>query len=211
MLGAAMAQEEFASTFWVNGTMLSGYLKHPNMLSDKAALKLAKMWRSRYAGAGNAWKTPVLEEGMEWQSAGMPLADAQFVEQAKMTDLRTAQLFRIPPYMLGAEIGSSLTYSTTESQGIDFVRWTLTRWLRRMEKATGTDVEIFPPSLSLYPEFLVDGLLRAETKARYETYEIGIRSRVLLPNEARKAENRPPLDGGDEFPEIPAPTRIAQA
>jgi phage portal protein BeeE len=115
-----------------------------------------------------------------------------------------AQLFRVPPYMLGAEIGSSLTYSTTEGQGIDFVRWCLGRWLTRIENAIGRDADMFPPSLGLFPEFLTDAILRASTKERYEAYSLGIRDGHLLRSEARQMENRPAIEGIDAQP-LPAP------
>lgn len=201
-LGNQLAREEFTGRFWAEGTMLSGFLKHPNRLDEDAAKRLAKSWRARFAGVGNAGKTVVLEEGLNWEQAGMPLADAQFIEQEKLGDLRVAQLYRLPPYMLGAEIGSSLTYSTTESQGIDFVRWSLNRWLKRIEKSLLRDPALFPPSLKLEPEFLVDALLRADTKTRYEAYGIGIKHRFITPNDARRKENLPPVDGGDDFPDI---------
>ena len=203
MLGAGLAHQEFTGRFWANGTMVNGVLEHPNELTDTALTRLARTWRRRWSGVGNAGLVPILEEGMKYREIAMPLKDAQFIEQAKFGDLRVAQMFRVPPYMLGAEIGSSLTYSTTESQGIDFVRYSLARWLRRIEMSVRRDPEIMPPSLGLFGEFLVDALLRADTKTRYQTYRLGILNRFLYPNEARLAENREPYEEGWEFPELP--------
>jgi hypothetical protein len=39
----------------------------------------------------------------------------------------------------------------------------------------------------------VDGLLRADTKTRYETYAIGIPLGIITRDEARALENRPAL------------------
>ncbi len=42
-------------------------------------------------------------------------------------------------------------------------------------------------------------LLRATPKERYEVYEIGIKSGIKCPNDARSDEGLPPREGGDEF------------
>lgn len=204
MLGNVMAMEEFQGNFWRNGAAVSSVLLHPQKLSEEANKRLAESWKGLFSGPANAGKTAILEEGMTLDKLGMPLEDAQFIETAKFNDLRVAQLFRIPPYMLGAEIGSSLTYSTTELQGIDFVRWSLSRWLKRIERSLERDPDIFPPSLGIFPEFLVDSLLRASTKERYEAHKVGIDAGFLLPSEARRKENLPVVPGIDDKPRKPA-------
>jgi hypothetical protein len=50
-----------------------------------------------------------------------------------------------------------------------------------------------------YPEFLVDGLLRADIRARWDSYMRAIQNGVLSPNEVRDLENRNPREGGDDF------------
>jgi len=46
-------------------------------------------------------------------------------------------------------------------------------------------------------KFDLEELLRMDPKSRFERYEIGVRSAVLAPNEARKSENLAPAEGGD--------------
>jgi HK97 family phage portal protein len=132
---------------------------------------------------------------MEWQSLSMPLADAQFIEQAQFSRTEVALLFRVPPYMLAAESGSPLTYSTTEGHSQDFVKWSLRRWLKRIEGTLTRDPDIFLQGARFYPEFLVDALLRGDSKTRSEVY-----ARALDPvkgwldvDEVREMENRNPL------------------
>jgi len=47
-------------------------------------------------------------------------------------------------------------------------------------------------------EFDLSPLLRMDTQARYATYQTGVQSMVLAPNEARLMENLAPVEGGDE-------------
>jgi HK97 family phage portal protein len=195
MLGAVMSQEEFSGRFWANNAHPAGVLKHPNRLSQDSADRLKASWKASHGGPRNAGEVAVLEEGMTWEATGMPLEDAQFIQTAQWNDLRIAQLFRIPPYMIGAKSGDSMTYSNTEMQGIDFVRWSLRRWLIRIEKSLLRDESMFLQQTRFYPEFLVDGLLRADTKNRYESYAIALDPAKgwMTKDEVRDRENLNPL------------------
>jgi HK97 family phage portal protein len=163
---------------------------------------LQKSWEAK-AGVSRAGQTRVLEEGMKWEATGMPLEDAQFIETAKFNDLRVAQLFGIPPWLMGASSGDSMTYSNVESQGIAFVRHSLRRWLVRIENALFVDPSLFVQGSRFYPEFLLDGLLRADTKSRYESYAIALDPTKgwMDRNEVRELENLNP----DDEPPVAAP------
>lgn len=205
-LGNMSARDEFQGRFWANNARPGGVLRHPNNLSVKAKGRLERAWQQAQGGLANAGRTVLLEEGMEWQSLGMPLQDAQFIEQQKFSRSEVALLYRVPPYMLAADVGSSLTYSTSEGQSLDFVKWSLNRWLRRIEGALRADPDIFPQGTRFYPEYDTDALLRADSKARGDFY-----TRALDPvkgwmvrNEVREREGLNPVEGGDEFQEPPA-------
>lgn len=186
----ALAQQEFVAEFLNEGGRPSVILRHPQHLSADAARRLKASWDS--VGSGG---TAVLEEGVEVEKWTMPLADAQFVEQQQYSDLRIAQIYNLPPSKLGAKSGDSLTYSSTEQQGQDFVTYCLARWLRRIESSLLRDPEILPANYR--PEFLVEGLLRADTKTRFEAYRVAIEAGFLTIDEVRRRENLPNLPEGD--------------
>lgn len=187
-LASQLAREEFEGVFWKNGTFIGGFLEHPQELSDRASARLERIWRSRNSGVSKAGKVPVLEEGMKYQPTTMPLKDAQFVEVANLGDHRIAQMLGlIPPHRFGTE-DKSLTYQNTETGATEFVRWSLGRWVRRIERSVGRDPEIYPPSLDLEGEFLRDALLRGTTLERYQAYAIGVKHRFLGRIEVRAKE-----------------------
>lgn len=183
----ALAQQQFVAEFLNDGGRPSVILRHPQHLSTEAARRLKASWES--VGSGG---TAVLEEGVEVERWTMPLADAQFVEQQQFSDLRIAQMFNLPPSKLGAKSGDSLTYSTTEQQGQDFVTYCLARWLKRIESSLRRDPEILPENYEA--EFLVEGLLRADTKTRFEAYRVAIESGFMTVDEVRDRENLPQID-----------------
>lgn len=198
MLGGAMSLEEYGGRFWANSANPGGILVHPNNLSREAQDRLRADWKGRHKGPRHSGEIAILEEGMDWKSVGMPQKDAQFIETAGFDNLQIALLFRVPPAMLGAKTGDSLTYSSTEMQGIDFVRFSLRRWLVRIESALLRDPSIFVQGDRFYPEFLIDGLQRADTKTRYESYQIALNPETgwMVKEEVRDLENLNPLPTG---------------
>ena len=102
-------------------------------------------------------------------------------------------MYNLPPSKLGAKSGDSLTYSSTEQQGQDFVTYCLARWLKRIESSISRDENLLPANYR--PEFLVEGLLRADTKTRFEAYRVALEAGFLTIDEVRQRENLPRIEG----------------
>jgi HK97 family phage portal protein len=162
-------------------------LRHPNKLKPDAQERLKQSWDAIKAGG-----TGVLEEDIKIERWTMPLEDAQFIQQQEFTDKRIAQMFLLRPGRLGAKTGDSLTYATTESDARDFVTFTLSRRLKRIENALNRDRSIIT-SPTLFCEFDADALLRANIKERYEAFERGKNAGFLTVEDIRQKENLPKL------------------
>lgn len=139
----------------------------------------------------------------EYQPIESRLDDSQFVEQRRLAAQEIARVFRIPSHFINAGTGGdSLTYSTAESMSIDFVKYSLTPWLRRIELAISNDRDL--TSQRQYVRFELDGLLRADAQTRAEVY-----TRMLDPitgwgtrEEVRRLEDLPPEPGGAAAPSV---------
>jgi phage portal protein BeeE len=90
--------------------------------------------------------------------------------------------------------GDSQTYQNVEQAGINFVRYTLLPWMRRIEDAIS---EMLP--LTQKVRFNADEFMRADLMTRVNAQRVQILSGTLSPNEARQEENREPYEGGDAF------------
>jgi HK97 family phage portal protein len=90
------------------------------------------------------------------------------------------------------------TFSNIEHQSIDFVKFSLSPWLKRIEQAIS--LQLFSPGerKRYFAEFKPEGMLKGDVKSRYEAYEVAIRSGWMSINEVRGLENLNPVDGGDE-------------
>jgi HK97 family phage portal protein len=136
---------------------------------------------------------PILTAGLKWQPLGMSAVDAQAVESYKMSVDDIARIFRMPPFMIGDY--SKATYSNTEVMARTFYVSCLGFYLEHIEAALN---RLFGFSTNETSEFDIEsGLLRGEFRERMEAYARGIQGGVLAPNEARRRENLPPVDGGD--------------
>jgi HK97 family phage portal protein len=114
----------------------------------------------------------VVEGDVEYVPIAQKLDDSQFVEQRRLAAQEIARVFRIPAHMLGAPTNDSLTYSTVEQESINFVRYSLTPWLRRIELAISNDRDL--AFAKQFVKFEVDGLLRADAKSRAEVYQLAL-------------------------------------
>jgi HK97 family phage portal protein len=134
--------------------------------------------------------------GKDWTFTRIAVApeESQFVESQKMNVAAIARIYGCPPEMIASEAGNSLTYASVEMRGIDFLTFGVRPWLVRVETAIGA---LLPRGQFI--RFNPGGLLKATTKESYEALEIGIRSGLLTPNEARAKQDLPPLAGGNQL------------
>ncbi len=204
-VGGGLAQDRFANGFYGNSAVPRGVLEVDGELSDDATARLRREWNAIHRGAPNAHKLAILEGGTTFKPITMPLEDAQYVEQQKLTVQKIARVFRVPPSMIGGSSGDPLTYTTVEGEGLHFERYSVRPWIVRIEQALAGDADLFPAS-SLYPEFSVDALLRADAKTRAEVYSLGLDPQKgwLNRGEVRDLENLPPEDAAS-LPAPPAP------
>lgn len=193
----ALATESFGKEFFDNGTNVGAVVTTPNQISDTAFERLKKSLQDTYSGLGKAHRMMLLEEGMTFAKNTIPPNDAQFLETRKFQTLEIARIFRVPPHML-ADLERA-TFSNIEQQGIDFVTHTVRPWLVRFEQSLNRKLFTQAEQKKFFAEFLVEGLLRGETKARYEAYNIARNGGWLSVNEIREKENLNPIDGGDEY------------
>jgi HK97 family phage portal protein len=131
------------------------------------------------------------EGEVSFTQLGLSLVDAQFVEQRQLSTAEIARIFRVPPWMVGAPSGDSMTYSNVESQAQAFVKFSLAPWLTLIEQAFSYDRDLSPERV--YVEFLLDGLLRGDSRTRADVYALALDPDRgwMSREEVRRLENLP--------------------
>ena len=194
-IGMAIATEEYGSKFFANGASPGGVLEHPGVVKDPARIR--ESWNAVYQGSGNAHRIAVLEEGMKFQSIGIPPEQAQFLETRKFQTEEICRIFRVPPHLV-ANLDKA-TFSNIEHQSISFVVHTIRPWLVRLEQ--GMNKALLSPSEKgqYFVGFVVDGLLRGDYSSRMQGYAVGIQNGFLSPNDVRALENMNTIEHGDIY------------
>ena len=191
-IGMAIATEEYGAAFFANGANPGGVLEHPGVVKDPS--KIRESWNSLYQGSKNAHRIAVLEEGMKFQSIGIPPEQAQFLETRKFQINEIARIFRVPPHMIGDLDKSS--FSNIEQQSMEFVMYTLDPWVVRWEQAIQRSLFSKNEKNEYFVKFNVNGLLRGDYQSRMEGYAVGRQNGWLSADDIRELEDMNKLPEG---------------
>jgi HK97 family phage portal protein len=198
--GYAAALVEHGSRTFSNGAVPRGvlYLEDGGPAAEEMLQNLARDFEARHRGASNAGKVALLTGAVKFQPVSMSNSDSEWLGSCRYSDAQIASIWRVPPWVIGADTGSSLTYATVAEQLRAFVMFSLRPWLVSIEAAYNADAELFPGGLYCLHE--LDALLRADPAARWQVYATALDKGAMTINEVRALEDLPALDR----PEVPA-------
>jgi HK97 family phage portal protein len=193
-----LSYEKFGVKFYQNAAMPSGAFKHKASLSDTAYDRLKKGIKESYTGLSNTGTPLLLEEDMEWVSMTISPVDAQLLESKYFQLEDIARIYRVPQHLIGKL--DRATWANIEQQSLEFVMYTMLPIFKRFEDAI--NAQLLTPEQrrqGYYIEFLINGLLRGDSKSRAESYAIGRQWGWLSVNDIRRMENMPPIPNGDIY------------
>jgi HK97 family phage portal protein len=194
VLGLSDELVKHALSFFEKGKVRPlGVLRMPPDASENARQRMLESVKNE----SSPHQMLVVEGEVEYDSVQGKLDDAQFVEQRRLAAQEVCRVFRVPSHMLNAGSGGdSLTYSTTEQMSLDFVKYSLTPWLRRIELAISNDRDLC--FQQRYVKFETDGLLRSDAKTRAEIYRLALDpiQGWMSRDEVRRLEDLPPEPQG---------------
>lgn len=200
-LGAAAAADEHAAVMFANGVRPTGVLTIPQVLDAEQRKQVQENIVKPYVGAQNAGGVMVLEADFKFQPVTMTPEDAQFLETRRFHVEEICRWFRVPPFMVGHTEKSTSWGTGLEQQQIGFLTYALRPYLSRIEQTIRRSLIRAEERASVYAEFSVEGLLRADSTARAQFYEKALggarpETAWLTVDEVRGLENWPAM-GGD--------------
>lgn len=196
-IGLSMVAEEHASRFYSNAAAPAGVLVTPKALKKDAFEKLKTQWAARHQGAENAFKTAILEDGLEWKPLSLNLKDQQFLETRTFQVQEIARLIGIPPHLIG-ELTRS-TNNNIEAQGIEFVTYSIGPWATRWEQRIHLDCLGTGEQRNVFVKHNLNAFLRGQTRDRYQAHQIGRMGGWLSANDVRRLEDMDPIENGDTY------------
>jgi HK97 family phage portal protein len=205
-LGLDRALIDHAGNWLANEGRPGGILSIASSMNPDALAQFKSMWEERRRGTAKAGGTAIVTGEATYVPVEMPHDDQQFLEQRKLSATEIARIFRIPAWVISAEDGGSMTYSNTEQQGLHFVTYSLRPWLVQIEQAISADRDLCPGTL--YCEFLIDALLRADSMTRAQVYEKALNPVTgwMTRAEVRRLENLDPEPESARPPAEAVPT-----
>jgi HK97 family phage portal protein len=184
-IGLGLAAEKFGAQFFGESAIPSGVLTSDQDIKQEKADQLKARWRERHQGHRDI---AVLGSGAKFQPITVRPDESQFLETTKANVASVARMYGVPPEMIAAESGNSLTYANVEQRGLDFLTYSVRPWLVRLETAISG---LLPSTQAV--RFNPDALVRVALLDRYTAHRVGIEAGFLTRNEARELENRQPL------------------
>lgn len=181
-----------SAKFFENQGRPSGVISTEKDLDAGQITRLKELWAQQSAAFASG-KTPVLTNGLQWKQVSMSSQDAQLIQANQMTVEAITSVFGVPLALVNS-MGSS-TYNNTEQLISHWLATDLGHTIRLIETALENFFEMGPDeSLNLDEKIL----LRTNMKDRVDTLGQAVQRGIYSPNEARRIEGLPPVEGGDK-------------
>lgn len=160
-----------------SGGNKKGFLKSIRKLGQDEINILKKAWKNLYANSEN--NVVVLNNGLEFQEASNSSVEMQLNENKKTLMEEINNIFHIQN-----------DFYETFKQAIYPI-------VRAFETALNRDLLLEKEKKTMFFEFDVKEILKANIKERYEAYKLAKESSFMTINEIRKAENMEYVEGLD--------------
>jgi HK97 family phage portal protein len=171
-----------------------GYFRdalHPTstLVSDQSITQAdARSVLDRIMAKKDAREPLILGAGLKFQPISVSPNESQFLETQKYSVATICRIFGVPPEMVAAEAGNSMTYSNVEQRAIDFLTYSIQPWLTRIETSMATWF-----AGSKHPRFDTSVLLRTDIETFMKAASMAIAAKIHDPNEIRAMRDYPAL------------------
>lgn len=196
-LGLALATEEYGARYFSQGARPASIVEIPEWLTAEQREEAYKRLDRMYAGLDNAHKVFILEGGMQHKTVSMSPEDSQFIASRHFQIQEICRIFRVPLHFVMEMEGS--TNNNIEYQGQSLATHTLLPYFRRIEQSIEKWLLTPEERVKYFFRHNFEGLLRGDTAARGAFYAQMLQNGVYSRNEVRALENRPSVDGLDDY------------
>ena len=180
--------QDFGNGFFEEGAHPSGLLLNDS--EDEFSQEDAQTVKQKFMAAVHGSREPVvMTGGWKYQQVQTNPSDSQFLDTQGISDLQVCRYMRVWPEMVAVPIqGSSITYANVEQRALDFLTYTMQRWITWWERKLGA---LLPAGQ--YVKFDLSPLLRTDIMTRWVVNHAMIGSRTVTQDEVRAGEDMAPL------------------
>lgn len=185
-LGLALASQQFAASFFGNGTRFGGILSSDTMdIDEEQEQELRARIEKFHARADKAFRLLVMGAGFSFQETGTAPNDAQMTEVRDQQVTEVARFLNMPLHKLKLATPGAQSYASNEISEIGYYKGTLLNWVRTWEEELNAKL-ISPRQLGTQ-EFKHNfrSFLRGDLKSQNEALAIALDRGVINANEWR--------------------------
>lgn len=194
-IGLSQAAQLSQARSFKNGNRMPGYWTSADALADSVLDRLEASLQKATTGT-NQFKSPLLDNGIEYKTTGQTFDQAQMIETRKHEMIEVCAAFGVLPAVLGID-DKTTAFASVEAMFTAHIRHTLRPWLTAWEQTL--DRDLLDGLGPLRVRFDTSDMEKATTKERAESYRALMETLTMTPNEARALEGRPKIDGLDEL------------
>mgnify|MGYP003132468801 CR=1 FL=1 len=186
--------QEYAQKLFSNGGVPPLALEGPFNTAEAVQRASNDVTNAIKEAAAQGKKVLPIPLGHKLAALGIDPEKGQMVDSRTFQIQEAARIYGLPPMLLQELSGG--TFNNAEQQDLQVVKNLLAHWVERIEQQL--DLKLFRAG-NRFAEFNLEGLQRGDFKTRMDGYSKGIQNSIYTPNEVRKKENLPTLDGGNDL------------
>lgn len=175
----------FANREVKHGGMKRGFLQSEHKLAQQAVDGLKNAYRRLYSNSEDAENTVILNDGIKFQDAGQTAVEMQLVDLRTQQAKDICKIFGMPE--------SILMGNASDDDWKSLLEYTIAPIMDVFQEALNRDCLQEREKKSLFWEYDMSELTKADIKTRYEAYDIALKSGWMQMDEVRRAENMPSL------------------
>lgn len=197
--------DEYNRNFFKQGSAPKGILKLKGggtadmmALNSKRIKEFKQAWRAMVAGVHNAWTTPILESDMEWIDLQKNSRDMEFSSWQEYLIKLSCALYTIDPTEIGFASGNTSNASPMfEGSNEAKLKYSRDKGLKPLLKFLESQINKYIVR-QIHPDFVFEFVgFDSITEEEHRKKLMDEVANWKTINEIRKAENLPPIKGGD--------------
>ena len=196
-LGIAQAGENRTGQIFRNGGKPSGVLMIDKLLNKQQREQIKEKFRE--LREGNEDRLMVLEANMKYERISMSPEDIQLLESRRFSLEDLARFLGVPSVLINDTSGSTTWGSGVQQIIQGFYKLNLRPYFTRIESSIIDNLMPEADRRRAHCAFDFDALTKLDRAQRAEANQKEINSATATPNELRREEGLPPIDGGDQL------------
>jgi HK97 family phage portal protein len=190
-IGFGIAVETQGAAYFGNGARPLLVIEGGKFKNEQDKQEFRRQWNEVHSGPGNASKPALLPPDSKVNVLNFSAEDSQFLETRQHNIEEIARWYSVPPHLIGHLLRS--TYNNIEHQSLEFVKYSLMRWLVLQEQELNRKLLSPDERKTLFFRHNVDALERGDLTSRTNAGKEQFFNGKISLNEWRALDDQNPI------------------